>query len=276
MYIYVDVLIVTSVYIDYLVIKAAAALLHRRPPNRRCIIGAAAGSLFSLSVLLPPMGTAVSVLYRAVTAAVIVLIVFGFGDVRRFLCTAGTFLAVSCLFAGICLLISQTAGGMMLCRNGGVYINVPLVLLICSTAAAYGIAVLIRRFSVGDCSDGRYIVTVRARCVSTGETVTAEIPASADTGNHLADPVTGAPVIVCPADMLLKIADASDIGSLPRGWRAIPFGTACGSGIMPIFRPESISIRTEDGREDTVCTDAYIGVSADRMEYAVFNPKIFF
>ena len=267
MYIYVDILIVTSVYIDFLIIKASAALMHRRPANRRCILGALAGSLFSLCILLPPMGKMFDILFRLISAAVIVLTVFGYGNAGRFFSMLGTFFAVSCLFAGICVAIPQLFGKTVLSRNGGIYINIPLMLLLCSTAAAYGAARLIRGISSSDKAAGIYTVTV------TSKEISVSFPAAADSGNFLKDPITGAPVIVCPAEKLSPMFPAYEPGRLPRGWRLIPYDTAAGSGMMAIFRPENIIVCAE-GENGGEPADAYIGAAPYPMEYAVFHPSL--
>ena len=274
MYIYIDVLIVTSVYIDFLLIKASAAVIHRKLRSSSCIVGALAGSLFSLTVLLPPMGTAAAFLLRLASAAVIVYAAFGFVSLREFLFDSAVFFTVSCLFAGICVLVSQFSDKRIIMRNGSVYFDISLTVLIVSTAAAYGAALLIRRFSSSAEVTGIFTVTVRA-----AEDKIFSFEAVPDTGNFLADPITGLPVIVCPADKLTPVTGGKDLtvcsGVLPRGWRLIPFGTAAGSGIMPVYRPDGIYISREDnGRKIQV--DAYIGISLFPSEKALFNPKMIY
>ncbi|MGN0587223.1 MAG: sigma-E processing peptidase SpoIIGA, partial [Oscillospiraceae bacterium] len=77
MYIYVDILIITNIYIDFLLIKATARLSHSAVKNSRCIIAAAAGSLFSLIILLPELNAFLLLLLRIISAAVMVAVSFG-------------------------------------------------------------------------------------------------------------------------------------------------------------------------------------------------------
>ncbi|MBQ5418336.1 MAG: sigma-E processing peptidase SpoIIGA [Oscillospiraceae bacterium] len=276
MYIYIDVLIITSVYIDFLLIKAAAGILHRSIRTQRCLISALAGSLFSLSVLLPPMDIVQSLLMKLFSAAVIVYAAFGYGSTEQFLRAYAAYFGVSLAFAGICFFLSQTAGEIFLYRNSGVYINISPAVLLISTAVSYAAVRLAARFSQRSGADGTYTVTLRFRYP--GGYVDERLKAAADTGNTLSDIITGRPVIVCSRDMLTQLALHCDIPTaedtvLPRGWRLIPYHTASGAGLLPIVRPESIYIKNDEtGRIS--CADAYIGVSASDMEYAVFDPKL--
>ena len=275
MYIYIDVLIVTSVYIDFLLIKAAGKLLRLRCTTARSILAALAGSLFSLTLLLPPLGTLFSAAVRIVSVMCMVLIAFGFGGAARYVKTCIVFSLISFLFAGMCFFLSQSAaGGFILCRGGAVYFDISLTVLIISTAAAYCAALLYRKITdKGTDFRGTYTLTV---CFG-GKY--ASVKAAADTGNTLTDSVTGDSIIVCGEKQLSDIFSSGDIprsfsAAVPKGWRFVPYNTASGSGIMPVFRPQSIYIRNDENGK-RCRAEALIGVAEADMETAVFDPVIF-
>lgn len=271
MVIYIDVLVITSVYIDFLIIQACAAVLHSRPPSRtRAVLGALTGSLFSLTLLMPPAGRAVSLLIKFISAAAVIYVSFGFESKAKFFTRIAVFFGVSILFAGVCLLLSETAAeNIIYCRNGNVYFDISAAVLIVSTAAAYGIIYLSRRF-LDSSPKGSFTVTV---CC--GGSRTASFSAVPDTGNRLVDIITGIPVIVTGKEQLSDIIkDIPTEKDMPKkGWRLIPFETACGSGLIPIFKPEAVYIRNNETRR-TSSPEAYIGVSPNTMKEAVFNPTI--
>lgn len=51
--IYLDVLIVLNIYVNYFLLRATAKFTHTPLKTIRCIISSAIGSLFSLTILLP-------------------------------------------------------------------------------------------------------------------------------------------------------------------------------------------------------------------------------
>ena len=75
----------------------------------------------------------------------------------------------------------------------------------------------------------------------------AEIPAMRDTGNLLADGVSGLPVIVVPKrlarDFLPPGTDLKDLSTLPPGWRLLRVKTAAGSKALMCFTPDQIVLR---------------------------------
>ncbi|MDD7429194.1 MAG: sigma-E processing peptidase SpoIIGA [Oscillospiraceae bacterium] len=270
--VYIDVLIITSVYIDFFLIKATAAVLRRPPPTAgRAILGALAGSLTSLILLLPSLNNVLLFLLKTASAAVIVYISMGFESMWKFIRDIIVFTAVSLCFAGVCFFLSETlAEELIFCRNSTVYFNISPIVLILSTAAAYGGICLFRRFSDAAPTGGKYTVTVY-----TDKDSFSSFPAVADTGNSLTDVITGIPVIVCGREQLPDIAAMlpEDGVSLPKGWRLIPCNTAGSSGLIPIFRPQSVYIRCgETGR--TCTADVYIGISSQPMKYGVFSPSV--
>lgn len=272
MVIYIDVLIITSVYIDFLMIQACAAVLHTRPPSRtRSVLGALTGSLFSLTLLMPPAGKVMPLLIKFISAAAVIFVSFGFGSKAKFFTRIAVFFGVSILFAGVCLLLSETAAeNLIFCRNGNVYFNISAAVLIISTAAAYGLIYLSRRF-LDSTPKGSFTVTV---CCSGSRT--ASFAAIPDTGDRLVDIMTGIPVIVTGKEQLSGLLEniPTEKDMPKKGWRLIPFETACGSGLIPIFKPEAVYIRNNETRR-TSTPEAYIGVSPSAMKEAVFDPSLF-
>ncbi len=64
MYIYVDVLLILNLYVNYFLLLATGRLMHLPCGRKRCIAAAAVGSLCALTIFLPPMHWALCTLLR--------------------------------------------------------------------------------------------------------------------------------------------------------------------------------------------------------------------
>lgn len=277
MYIYIDVLIITSIYANFFLLKAAARLSHSPLRNGRCIAAAIVGSVFSLVILMPQLGNLLLLLIRILSAYLMIITAFGSRSAGEMLKTGLVFLFVCFVFAGIEYGISVLSGGQnMLWHNSVLYVNISLLTLVISTIISYAAISVFRYYIDGKNSlDTKYAVTVMRE----GKSVS--FAAVGDTCNNLTDIFTGRPVIVCGRNELSELfvkpeLDAvlsADCSSHMEGWRFIPFSTISSGGMLPIFIPECVILKNEEtGKRKSV--SAYIGVVDRDMEYAVFNPKI--
>lgn len=282
MYIYVDILIILNIYVNYFLLKATAKLTHTALKNNRCIISSAIGSVFSLLIFMPRINFTVITVMRILSAVLIVFIAFNEKDLKRLTRLSLIFFLVSFLFAGIEYGFSLLSGGSsVMFYNSVFYVNISLFTLVVSTIAAY-ISVSVFRYFMDSRNDfdGEYSVVI------TANNMQKTIKAKCDTCNNLIDVFSGKPIIVCDksdikdmfeANFLDKILKCSitDTNSslLHSGWRMIPFNTINSNGLIPCFKPESVYIK--DMRKKKVkSTEAYIGVVERDMDYAIFNPKI--
>lgn len=277
MYIYVDILIITSIYANFFLLKTTARLVHEPLRNGRCIAAAMAGSVFSLVILLPSLNNFLLLIIRIFSAALMIITAFGSKPPKQLFGIGVIFFFVCFIFAGMEYGLSVLAGGKnMLWHNSVLYVNISLLTLIISTIVSY-IAVSIFRHYLdgGNIADRKYTVTI----TKGGRSVSVQ--AVADTCNNLADVFTGKPVIICGRDSLSGIfpreeteALLSEKGSrFVEGWRLIPFSTIASEGMLPIFRPDCVTVKNnENGSRKSA--DVYVGLADSEMEYAVFNPKI--
>lgn len=263
--IYLDVLLIESLYINYVLLRAAAKLTHTPLRMLRCLIAAAGGSLFSLMIFLPPLPILIQLLCKCAAAAITVLAAFGWQR-HQFLRQCGCFFCASFLLAGLMLAVSElTDSGFSAWGNSYCYLHLSLFQLVLFTAIAYFTLhlwrILRNRHSGGD----RYEIIVRLK------EKTAIFPGLADTGNRLCDPFSGDPVIVCSADALSGLLGETPVESLC-GYRLIPCATVTAQGLMPLFRPDEVVIRRlPDGTHRR--TDAMIGIGGTQNS-AIFHPDI--
>ena len=166
----------------------------------------------------------------------------------RFLRGVPMLLAVCLLMCGIafdkrCLrlfLLVFAAGWMLsglsnfVMEKGGP----PWAVILMDSGAVLAVLLLTRQIRSGG---GCYSLQIMNRGQS------AEIPAMRDTGNLLADGVSGLPVIVVPErlarDFLPPGTDLKDLSTLPPGWRLLRVKTAAGSKALMCFTPDQIVLR---------------------------------
>lgn len=268
MVIYFDVLLAVNWVIDFLLLHAEARLLRIPRRGWRLVLGSAAGAACCAVVLLPDLPAWASVAIKAGMALGMVAIAFGRRQLWR---RTAVLFVLSAAVAGVAMAVWWLAAPQGLTVvNGVVYCDIPPLLLIALTGAAYAAMCLFTRLT-------------RARSMPGGEwTLTVErggrtacLRALYDTGNELAEPFSGAPVAVADYAALAGLVDAAWREGLPPGARAVPFSSVGGSGFLPAFRPDRLTL-CRNGREWDV-TGAFVAVSAQPLtgEYgALIGPHL--
>ena len=104
-------------------------------------------------------------------------------------------------------------------------------LLPIAAATAVMVAALLRRSPLPDCA------SIRVTCLGN----TMQLTALIDSGNLLCDPLTALPVIILSRSS--AIACGLDPEALPQGMRLIRARSASGTMLMPVFRPERVTLQ---------------------------------
>ncbi|MGN1105606.1 MAG: sigma-E processing peptidase SpoIIGA [Huintestinicola sp.] len=275
MYIYADILIITNIYVDFLLIKSAAAITHSPLKTGRGILAAVVGSLFSLAIFLPRSLSLLLVPIKIISSAVIVLMAFGFENMGHFFRRMVVFYLCAFIFGGLGTGLAYITGGRFItARNGVIYADFSMPALVITSIAAYVCIGVYRRLSDYG-GEGSYTVIV-SDCGRT-----ASFKAVADTGNILRDSFTGKYVIVCPRAVLLSLYDSvpdcvsvtEGKASLGKRWRIIPYSTVSSSGIMAVICPSDVCLKNDETGQ-IYRADVYLGAAENDNAEAVFNPKI--
>ena len=256
--VYADVLIILNIYVNFFLLRTTARLTHSPLRTVRCIAASVYGSLFSLTILLPPLGTLLNTAIKSAAAVTVVLAGFGFNGWKRLLADTCAFFGTNFLMAGaVYAVYSWFRPDFIRFNNTYFYIDFSLLILVFTTSAMYLIVCIVRFFadrSIG----GEYRVTVRYG----KKTVTMK--GLADTGNVLTDCFTGCPVVICDKTKF--------DGYVPKGLRFIPFSTVSEYGLMAVFRADEVIIENT-AAHSRKRADVLIGLGDSRGE-AVFNPKL--
>lgn len=258
--IYIDVLIVLNIYVNYFLLKTTAKITGSPLKTARCIFASFYGSLFSLLILAPELPFALMLAIKMISAVTVVISAFGVHGKSRLIKNTVAFFSTNFIFAGaIYAVYSWLKPQFMHFSNSYFYIDFSLLLLVISTAVLYFIVCLFRRFSdISPESADCYRIIVRCR----EKIFTAD--GIADTGNALTDFFSGKPVIVCGK------GDFDDMCGI--NFRLIPYTTISESSVIPVFSPdETVIVNTLTGEKKPV--DAVIGLGENNGK-AIFNPKI--
>ena len=254
--IYLDVLLLQSLYVNYFLLRAAARVTHTPLRFARCLLVSAGSSLFSLLIFL----------LKLTAAAATVSLAFGIQH-GRWLGQFGCFFGCSFLLAGLLLAVCSTANqGFATWSNSCFYLDFSLFQLILFTALAYLLLHLCDFFrGRRHHTDEHFQVLIRLG----GRTAVLE--GMADTGNNLTDLFSGRPVIVCGKQSLEALLSGSSVEQL-QGYRLHPCTTVTANGLLPLFRPDEICIRNlSTGKSRTA--DGMVGIGGTQ-KCAIFHPRL--
>ena len=263
MIIYVDVLLVINWWIDFLLLLGVRRALGCGGGNRRLIAGALVGAVSSLVLLLPPLPLWLSLTVKLGAAALMVLVAFRHRTWRDFARRLLLLFGLSAGLAGVCgALYFYLAPADFYVFNGVVYYGAPPLLLVGLTVAGYVILTVAEKL-LRRRAPARMLYSVR---IYGGDRQTV-CTCLYDSGNHLAEPFSGRPVLVVERSVAEEVVEVpASIEQLPphseAGWRLVPYDSLGGSGLLPAFVPRRVTV--EQGEEQIEMEPCYVAV-CDRL-----------
>ena len=281
--IYLDVLIITNVYVNYFLVKGVARFTHTALSSKRCAAASLIGALSSLMILLPSIDTFIILAYKIIVSVTVILVAFKWSTVIRFLKLNIVMLAFNLIYAGLMAVACDiTHAGVIIVNNYCVYINISLLVLLISTIISYIIVCII-----GNIADKKH---VQGHCYTVKVELLGkeyEFEGVSDTGNTLTDVFSGKPVIIINCSELASLAnlhsdkhytseDYARLFKIFRGLRLMPYSTIGNNGVLLAFLADSIKIIDEKNNEKEV--NAYIGLinNNSKKQKAIFNPRLLF
>ncbi len=265
--IYIDVLLILNLYVNWLLLRGTAKLTHSRLSGVRCLIAASAGSLCSLLILLPTLPGILTLLIKLLTAMIPVGAAWGIRRQQLFWRNLGVFICVSFAFAGLVTALCTLSGTNLMIWSGScIYLHFSLTALILCTALSYFLLRLVSwlRLRLHHTEDDYEIIVRMGAHMALQKGL-------ADTGNSLVDCFTGKPVIIFGMNALQTIPETAHPEQL-QGYRHIPYTTVSSAGMLPVFCPDQVIIRNlSSGHSRSV--DVLIGYVPHQTS-AIFNPNL--
>lgn len=300
MEIYLDIVILENIVINYLILLVTSRFSKNRTSNLRLFLGSVAGTAYLvLMILLPETKIYATLLSKFLLSIGMIAITFNFNRITVFLKTLALFYAATFIFAGagFALMFFNKDWGIL---KNGVLISQLTFLDAKWTELLVAVAFAMIIFRVvWDAVQSRFIkekLLVDIYITVGGKSI--ELSALVDTGNSLHDPLTNLPVVVAefsaikdllPDDIrgIFEQNYENDLNSVTAtisssNWfsrfRLIPF-TSLGkeNGMLLGFRPDYIEIGAADGKKDI--RDVIIGIynrtlSANDQYRALMNPEL--
>lgn len=249
--IYVDILVFLNTVVNYFLILSTAAIAGREKRTGRILAAAFLGGIYALILLVPQLSGPVLTITRIAAAMVMTRVAFPFLSWRAFLFQCGLLYLSGFLFGGLMVAIwFLAAPPNMIYANGVVYFHIPALVLVGCVLVCYGLVWL---FTHGRHPREQMQAIAQVQITWNGKEVS--LMGMVDTGNHLTDPFSGKPVVLCRyqsvkeilPDCLCRYFENEGTGRLEeaitQGIRLIPYEAVEKKGLLPAFAPENFTIR---------------------------------
>ena len=194
--VYIDVLFAVNFVGNFMILWVTSRILRLGTGEGWLALGAGVGALYAVFVFFPSLQVVYTLFAKLLFSMFLVALTYRIRGVRLYVKTLAVFYLVTFVFGGsaLCLLYFTGAGMRMgaVVRNGVLYFEMPWELLLIAFLITYPLIRLFSGVVSGRIGREKAYFTVR---VEKGEK-TAVLCALLDTGNHLRDPLTDAPVMV--------------------------------------------------------------------------------
>ncbi len=273
--IYVDVLLCTNIFISYFILLTIAKIFSIEFKRLRLLLSAFFGGICSLLIFLPEDFYFLGLITKLLIAVLVVLIAFRVHSFFNFFKMVASFYTVNFLFAGLIIFIWYFFDSNdIIVKNSTVYFNISPIFFIISTLISY-IIIRVLEFFMGKRENENDFC--KLQIVQNNKTF--NLKAKVDTGHNLKDPFSNKSVVVVEYNFIKDIIPEKikeyffdfntsksckldhKITSLK--FRAIPFNTVLGSGVMPAFKPEKIRIITDKNK--VIEKDVFIAVCKGKL-----------
>ncbi len=262
---YIDSVFLLQTASNICLLSLAGQILECTATHRRITAGAMAGALLSCIAIVLPFGTlgARSVVSAVPVSMCMLRLVYRIGRCRKLL--YASFVLAGCgFFLGSIMIWILNCLRKLLNGTAGMFAA------LAAACAAYrilaGILISLKRRR-DDC-----LRTVEIRLPESARRI--RVRALVDTGNHLFEPVSGAPVNLVGSGLAAQLAPAFR----PEKYRAVPFcSVGKDRGILEAYELPEIIIETRTQtirREHVVVAVCNTGISEDSVYQMILHPRL--
>lgn len=282
--IYVDILICTNIFINYFILLAIARIFSIEFKRYRLILASFLGGIYSFLIFLPSNFFILGLILKFLASLTIILVAFRINSILSFIKIVASFYITNFLFAGIILFFWYFLDSEdIFVKNSTVYFNVSPLFFMVTTVVSY-IVIRVLSFFTGQKNLDNEFCKLKIEQNNKIFNLKAKI----DTGNDLKDPFSNKPVAVVEYKFIEEIVPKTvkeyffDLGNSKKDnydekltslkFRAIPFNTVLGSGVMPAFKPEKIKLIKNNKKE--VEKDVFIAVCKGKLLGENYNALV--
>ena len=239
--IYADILVVINIIINYLLLRAAAAITACEFRALRFLAASALAGIFSLIIFIDNMPLWLSIIVKIAFLLIMVFVAFGAKSVKAFVKCFAAFFIANFVFAGIMLAVCTfLLPNAAMYKNGVVYFDIDILTLTVSAIVCYIILSILSRLTRS---------RVPQKCIyhikiTAGEK-SVEGKALFDSGNTLCDCFSGKPVIIAENDFVKSLYEKTQLSDM-KNFRLIPFSTIKDGGALPAFMADEVEIEINE------------------------------
>lgn len=261
MIIYADILFLLNLLITYILLVCTALFLKIPLKRIRILLASLLGGAYSLSILIH-INIVINIIIKIIICTIIILISFGYSNLRSFIYENIVFLILNILFAGIVMALSLFKKSDFYSDFLVSYINISPIVLIISSLVSYIIINLLTRYILKRRQTNE-VYKVKLSL----ENKTYILFGFLDSGNALSEPFSALPVCI------VKQGIISDFNSLPLK-RVIPYSSIGAQGVMYGVKAQ-IDIDNSDYKNISVYIVQTTKGFSDMKYDIILNPQIF-
>jgi stage II sporulation protein GA (sporulation sigma-E factor processing peptidase) len=252
--VYIDVLFLLNVTVDYLLLLASARITGDVICRPRLACGALLGGAYAAAIFLPGWQWLAHPLCKLALAALMVLV--GFWKSPRLLRVLLVFFCASAALGGVVLALQLLGTGGLTLENGVLYTGFDLRLLLVTVIVCYGVLSCVFRRAARHGHRGGELSA--ARLVLGEKSLTLNV--LLDTGNTLTEPLNNRPVMVAearavasllppdadPADPVRSVARLAD-DPMGRRFRLLPYrAVGVAHGLLLAVRTDKVVLGSRE------------------------------
>lgn len=231
MIVYVDVLIVINILVNYFMLLAVKTMGRFDTTRWRILLGAIIGGASSLLLFLDNLGIVMTLL-KILSAFLMSAITFGIKPIKKLLKSTFWLFAICFVFGGLMFAIYMfTEIDIMLYKNGIIYFDIDITFLVICSAISYIVITIIAKLTDKKAPKSKeYYIKIET------DKKIISCRALMDTGNNLREPFSNYPVILAEKSIFEELFEADD------KIRLIPVSTVSGETLLKAYRPKQIEI----------------------------------
>lgn len=266
--VYADVLIFLNLLVNYFLLCVSGKILNCNAKTLRIILSALLGGISSLYIFFPRLNIFTETLLKIATCSLMVLVCFGFKNIKSFLKSIGVLFLVTAAYGGIMFAfwILFCPKGMVI-NNSVVYFNIsPLILIVCTVVGYIFFSIISPIFTQVSKFAKHCSITVFAN----GKSV--RLDAIIDTGNSIEDIFSNSQIIIADRQKVNFLFETLDNNN--SRYRLLPCTTISGSDVLEGFRCDSAVILNNN--KQTVLQKPILAISKTKLNdgyNAIINPK---
>lgn len=234
MIIYADVLIFTNTIIDYFLLTITSFIVKKSVKPILMIFASLFGGVISLYIFIESKSLLFDIMFKFVSEIILIIIAFGFSNLKIFLLRYVFFLVLSFSFNGLVLFINNLNSSTFFSRNLISYIDISPVLLVLLSAIFYLLIritekILHRKVQV-DCAE----IEIEIFDICT------KFNALIDSGHTLTDPLSDSQIIIIDESLYNVFTNINK--NITNRIRLIPVTTISNSEIVRGIRCDKATV----------------------------------